>query len=235
MSDDKQANHSSKLCDLRRNLGRGTACAVMLCVVAHFESAASIAWAGARAIVNLFLSKLWRGGARSAMPFVGNWEASGMSQALMPAITPEAIESIFAIAFGFAVAGLCASGYRLFRLHFPSFRLLEVGPMPARFAAVPVLMFSAPFLIMRNTLRGRPPGAAPRRIRHDRHRRSPALWSLMSGTVVVMALQALLRPSRSVGLLFGGLRLTSRRSRAQYLATAFPIADARSGCAGCRA
>jgi Family of unknown function (DUF6949) len=114
-----------------------------------------------------------------------------MSQALMPAITPEAVESIFAIAFGFAIAGLCASGYRLFRLRFPSFRLLEVGPMPTRFAVVPVLVFSAPFLIMRNTLRG-----------HRLERRSvgfvmiatvvAALWSLMSGTVVVMALQALI-------------------------------------------
>jgi len=114
-----------------------------------------------------------------------------MSQALLPAITPEAIESMFAIAFGFAVAGLCASGYRLFRLRFPSFRLLEVGPMPTRFAVVPVLMFSAPFLIMRNTLRGQ---------RLERRNFGfvmiatiiAALWSLMSGSVVVMALQALI-------------------------------------------
>ncbi len=114
-----------------------------------------------------------------------------MSQALLPAITPEAIESVFAIAFGFAIAGLCASGYRLFRLRFPSFRLLEVGPMPTRFAAVPVLVFSAPFLIMRNTLRGQ---------RLERRNVGfvmiativAALWSLMSGSVVVMALQALI-------------------------------------------
>ena len=114
-----------------------------------------------------------------------------MSQALMPAITPEAIKSIFAIAFGFAIAGMCASGYRLFRMRFPSFRLLEVGPMPTRFAVVPVLVFSAPFLIMRNTLRGR---------RFERRGVGfvmiativAALWSLMSGTVVVMALQALI-------------------------------------------
>ena len=31
-----------------------------------------------------------------------------------PAISPDIIESLFAIAMGFAVAGLCASGYRLF-------------------------------------------------------------------------------------------------------------------------
>jgi hypothetical protein len=114
-----------------------------------------------------------------------------MLQGLLPAITPEFIESLFAIAFGFAVAGLCASGYRLFGLHFPSFRQLEAGPMTARFAAVPLLIFSAPFLIMRNTLRGR---------RIERRRVEfvmaatviAGLWSLMVGSVVVNALQALL-------------------------------------------
>ncbi len=114
-----------------------------------------------------------------------------MSEALWPAISPETIQSFFAITIGFAVGGLCSSGYRLFGLHFPSFRMLETGPKAARLAAVPLLIFSAPFLIMRNTLRGR-------RI----ERRPPefvmmatvlaGLWSLMSGTVVVMALQALL-------------------------------------------
>jgi hypothetical protein len=114
-----------------------------------------------------------------------------MFETMWPAISPESIESLFAIAIGFAVAGLCASGYRLFGMHFPSFRLLEVGPVAARFAAVPLLIFSAPFIIMRNTLRGR---------RIERRRAAfvmvatviAGLWSLMSGTVVVMALQALL-------------------------------------------
>ena len=114
-----------------------------------------------------------------------------MHEALQSAIPPDVIESLFAIAIGFAVAGLCASGYRVFGLHFPSFRLLEIGPTPARLAAVPLLVFSAPFIIMRNTLRGR----------RLEHRRAEfvmmatviaGLWSLMSGTVVVIALQALL-------------------------------------------
>ena len=114
-----------------------------------------------------------------------------MVEALQPASSPDLVNSLFSIAIGFAVAGLCTSSYRLYGEHFPSFRLLEVGPMAARFAAVPLLIFCAPFLIMRNTLRGR------------RIERRPAefvmiatviagLWSLMSGTVVVMALQALL-------------------------------------------
>jgi hypothetical protein len=118
-------------------------------------------------------------------------EARPMFSSLPQAITPEAIESFFALAWGFAIAGLCASGYRLFAKHFPSFRQLEVGPMPARFAAIPLLMFSAPYIIMRNTLRGR---------RLEKRGADlvmvatviAGLWSLMSGTVVVLALQALL-------------------------------------------
>jgi hypothetical protein len=111
--------------------------------------------------------------------------------AALPALSPETIQSFFALAFGFAFAGLCASGYRLFSKHFPSFRLLEVGPIARRFAAIPLLMFSAPFIIMRNTIRGR-------RIEGRRTEIVmvatviAGLWSLMSGTVVVLALQALL-------------------------------------------
>ncbi len=109
----------------------------------------------------------------------------------LPALSPETIDSFFSLAIGFAVAGMCASGYRVFSAHFPSFRLLEVGPVAARFAAIPLLMFSAPFIIMRNTSRGR----------QIEGRRTEVvmlatviagLWSLMSGTVVVLALQTLL-------------------------------------------
>jgi hypothetical protein len=109
----------------------------------------------------------------------------------LPALSPETIDSFFSLAIGFAVAGMCASGYRVFSAHFPSFRLLEVGPVAARFAAIPLLMFSAPFIIMRNTIRGR----------QIEGRRTEVvmlatviagLWSLMSGTVVVLALQTLL-------------------------------------------
>ena len=91
-----------------------------------------------------------------------------------PAISPDIVESLFAVALGFAVAGLCASGYRVFSVRFPSFRLLEVGPMTARFAAVPLLVFAAPFIIMRNTLRGRRIERRRGRIRHgcDRDRRA---------------------------------------------------------------
>ncbi|HEY1982256.1 MAG TPA: hypothetical protein VGH13_19455 [Xanthobacteraceae bacterium] len=111
--------------------------------------------------------------------------------AWLPTLSPQTIESFFALAIGFSIAGLCASGFRLFSQHFPSFRLLEVGPVPARFAAIPLLMFSAPYIIMRNTLRAR---------RVEGRRTEivmvatvvAGLWSLMSGTVVVLALQAVL-------------------------------------------
>jgi hypothetical protein len=113
-----------------------------------------------------------------------------MFDAFIPDLRPDVLVSFYAVAFGFAVAGMFANGYRLVRSAFPSFRLLEVGSMPARCAAVPLLLVSAPFIIMRNTLRGR------------RLERRPAefvmvatvisgLWSLMSGTVMVMAIQAM--------------------------------------------
>ena len=114
-----------------------------------------------------------------------------MFEAVRTALTSDVIESLFALAFGFAVAGAAASAYQLVWRHFPSFRMLEVGPVPARFAAIPLLIFTAPFIIMRNTLRGQ-----------SLDHRPPAfvmvatviagLWSLMSGSVVVMALSALI-------------------------------------------
>ena len=70
-----------------------------------------------------------------------------------PAISPQAIDSFFSLALGFAVAGLCATGYGVFTDQPPSFRLLEVGPVPARFASIPLLMFSAPFIIDRKSTR----------------------------------------------------------------------------------
>jgi len=103
-------------------------------------------------------------------------------------LAPETLEAIFALAIGFSVAGACATGYRLLTQRFPSFRLLEVGPASARFAAIPLLMFAAPFIIMRNTVRGRQ--------FEGRHFQFvmiatvvAGLWSLMSGTVVMLALQ----------------------------------------------
>lgn len=101
----------------------------------------------------------------------------------------ESIQSMIAVAIGFSVAGLFASGYRLATAKLPSFGLLQTGPSASALAAVPVLLFSAPFIIMRNTLIGQ---------RHEGRRFEfvfvatliAGFWSLLSGTVVVAALQA---------------------------------------------
>jgi hypothetical protein len=103
-------------------------------------------------------------------------------------ISPEALQSFLALMFGFAVAGLLATGYQAATREPASFSLLEQGPTPSRFAAVPFLAFAAPFIILRMTL-----------VATRDQRRFVAvtvatvmagIWSLMSGTVVVMALEA---------------------------------------------
>jgi hypothetical protein len=104
-------------------------------------------------------------------------------------MTPEQVQSFFALAIGFAVAGLISTGYQALTQQPASFSLLERGARPLTFAAIPMLVFAAPFIIMRNTIRGR-------RIENRRFEFVmiatiiAGIWSLMSGTVVVMALDA---------------------------------------------
>lgn len=102
----------------------------------------------------------------------------------------EQLQAFFALAIGFAIAGLIATGYQLVTQRPASFRQLQEGPRPATFAAVPVLVFAAPFIIMRNTIRVS---------RDEGQTFAPVImativagcWSLMSGTVVMMGLTAL--------------------------------------------
>ena len=105
----------------------------------------------------------------------------------MPA---EALQSFFALAIGFALAGLLATGYQAATSRPASFRLLQRGPHPAAIAAVPFLVFAAPFIIMRNILRRR----------HLEGWRFwvvmsatmvAGFWSLMSGTLAIAMLTAL--------------------------------------------
>jgi Family of unknown function (DUF6949) len=104
-------------------------------------------------------------------------------------MTPESVQMLLALALGFAVAGLCSSGYQLATSRLPTFGLLSAGPSAATIAAVPILMLSAPFLIMRNTLLAR--RQAGRRFEFVFLATLIAgFWSLMSGLVVVMTLQA---------------------------------------------
>jgi len=108
-------------------------------------------------------------------------------------MTPEQVQSFFALAIGFAVAGLLATGYQAMTRRPVSFRLLERSRRLAALAAVPIIVFAAPFIIMRNTLRGSEIEGRPIPMVMLATIIS-GVWSLMSGTVVVMALNALWVP-----------------------------------------
>ena len=104
-------------------------------------------------------------------------------------MSPEALNSLFSLCIGFALAGALTSGYQALAARPAGFGLLQEGLAPRRFAAVPFLVFAAPFIIMRNTLRG---------IHVERRRFEfvmmatvlAGFWSLMSGTFFVMTLRA---------------------------------------------
>ena len=69
-------------------------------------------------------------------------------------IEPAALEALQSLVIGFAFAGLLASAFELFTAKRADFRLLQAGGLFA-VASVPVVVFSAPFQIVRNTVRGR--------------------------------------------------------------------------------
>ena len=106
-------------------------------------------------------------------------------------MSPQSLQMVLALAFGFAVAGLCSSTYRLFTSKLPSFTLLSSGPKAQAIAAVPLLIVSAPFLIMRNTLLGQRQEGG--RVQFVFFATLVAgFWSLMSGLVLVRAVGLLL-------------------------------------------
>ena len=104
-------------------------------------------------------------------------------------IDPAAIESLQALALGFAFAGLVASAFELFAKRRASFALLHAGGLKAA-ACVPVLVFCAPVIIVRNTILGR---------RFEQRHFGfvmlatviACLWSLLSGRLVLDAAQVL--------------------------------------------
>lgn len=69
-------------------------------------------------------------------------------------VDPAAIDSLLALALGFALAGLVATAFEVCTERRASFGLLEAGGRWA-LVFVPILVFSAPFVILRNTVRGR--------------------------------------------------------------------------------
>lgn len=104
-------------------------------------------------------------------------------------MTPQSIQSFLALALGFAAAGLCSSTYRLLTSRLPSFSLLNGGARAAAFAAVPLLIVAAPFLIMRNTLLSDRTAGSRFQIVFTATLVA-GLWSLMSGQLLVMGLRA---------------------------------------------
>ena len=104
-------------------------------------------------------------------------------------MSPETLNSLFSLFIGFSLAGALASGYQAFAERPAGFGLLQEGVAPKTFAAVPFLVFAAPFIIMRNTLRG---------VQIERRRVEfvmmatviAGFWSLMSGTFFLMTLRA---------------------------------------------
>jgi len=98
-------------------------------------------------------------------------------------LDPTTLSSLHALVVGFAFAGLLASAFELVTRTRASFSLLERGGVVA-VASLPMLAFSAPFIILRNTLRGR------------RFERRPipfvmiatciaGFWSLMAGRLLL--------------------------------------------------
>jgi hypothetical protein len=105
-------------------------------------------------------------------------------------MSPDQLNNLFSLLIGFAVAGALTSGYQSIARRPAGFGLLQQGVVPQSFAAVPFLMFAAPFIIMRNTLAGRP----VERRRAEFVMLATVLagfWSMMSGTVLLMTLHAL--------------------------------------------
>ncbi|WP_377838511.1 DUF6949 family protein [Bosea sp. UC22_33] len=105
------------------------------------------------------------------------------------AIQPSAIEALQSLFLGFAFAGLLASAFELFTARRADFKLLQAGGLAA-VASVPVVVFSAPFLILRNTMHGRQGAGRPFSFVMLASM-TAAIWSLVSGRVVLDLLHLL--------------------------------------------
>jgi hypothetical protein len=72
----------------------------------------------------------------------------------MSVFEPHQLEIFRALIFGLAFAGFVASGFQYLTNRPPSFTLLQKGGWAAIFS-VPLVVITAPFIILRNTIRGR--------------------------------------------------------------------------------
>jgi hypothetical protein len=98
-------------------------------------------------------------------------------------IDPGAMAAFQSLLFGFALAGLVATGFEVLTRRQASFRLLEEGG-PAALASVPLVVFSAPFILLRHLLTRR---------RHEKASIAPVMlttvlacfWSIVCGRVAL--------------------------------------------------
>jgi hypothetical protein len=97
---------------------------------------------------------------------------------------------LFSIAFGLAMAGAVALGYEILTRRKASFRLLGLAPRTL-VATVPFLVVTAPFIILRNTLRGRRIEGRPL-IAVAVALSLAASWSAASGSAIAQLLSTLL-------------------------------------------
>ncbi len=104
----------------------------------------------------------------------------------MNGLSPEQIEAFRSLLVGFAFAGFLANAFNWLTARPASFRLLEQGGVAA-VASVPLVVFAAPFIILRNTMRGR---------RFEKRSATAALiatliacgWSMVAGRVLMALL-----------------------------------------------
>lgn len=103
-------------------------------------------------------------------------------------IGPGSLDILRALMLGFAFAGLVASTYEMLAGRRLGFGLLRGGGMAA-VAAVPILLFAAPFVIMRNLLRDRT-GGSPSAV--FTATMMAGIWGLLCGRLVLDAAMRLL-------------------------------------------
>ena len=105
-------------------------------------------------------------------------------------MSPESLHSLLTLAFGFAMAGLFASCYQLVTERPASFQMLTTAARAEIVLGVFFILVTAPFIIMRNTIRG---------VEIENRNFAFAMlatiiagiWSLMSGALVVKAIETI--------------------------------------------
>jgi hypothetical protein len=112
---------------------------------------------------------------------------SPLEERIMPALSASELAAFQALIVGFAFAGFLANAFNWLTSRQPSFRMLEIGGIGA-IASVPLVVFSAPFIILRNTVRGR---------RYEKRNAAFVFvatliacgWSMVAGRVIISVLQ----------------------------------------------